>query len=63
MTRNVCKLTSLLFVSGGFGGVEGGLLFINKAPIFCIYPALTDSKTLTSKFSWSKAVRWESGCP
>ncbi|MCU5703010.1 hypothetical protein OCF67_02075 [Bacillus wiedmannii] len=28
-----------------------------------IYPALTDSKTPTSKFSWSKEVRWEINCP
>ncbi len=28
-----------------------------------IYPALTGSKTPTLKFSWSKEVRWESGCP
>ncbi|PEP05398.1 GNAT family N-acetyltransferase, partial [Bacillus wiedmannii] len=27
------------------------------------YPALTDSKTPTSKFSWSKEVRWEINCP
>ncbi|MDD1368443.1 hypothetical protein PTB13_10400 [Bacillus sp. MHSD17] len=28
-----------------------------------IYPALTDSKTPTSKFSWSKEVRWKINCP
>ncbi|AFH82190.1 hypothetical protein bcere0016_7880 [Bacillus cereus 95/8201] len=34
MTRNVCKLTSRLFVSVGFGGVEGGVLFIIGLPSF-----------------------------
>ncbi|QED49480.1 hypothetical protein FSZ17_20660 [Cytobacillus dafuensis] len=31
--------------------------------ILFIYPALTGSKTPTSKFSESKEVRWEINCP
>ncbi|EJR29302.1 MULTISPECIES: hypothetical protein [Bacillus] len=32
---------------------------LNEMIIVLIYPALTGSKTPTSKFSWSKEVRWE----
>jgi len=31
--------------------------------VYNIYPALTGSKTLTSKFSGSKEVRWGINCP
>ncbi|PEE14794.1 GNAT family N-acetyltransferase, partial [Bacillus cereus] len=30
---------------------------------FIFYPALTGSKTPTSKFAWSKEVRSEINCP
>jgi len=44
--------------------------FILFLPIFCtyreqpyLYPALTGSKTPTSKFKGSKEVRWGINCP
>ncbi|PNK40068.1 hypothetical protein CBR58_32985, partial [Bacillus thuringiensis] len=52
--------------------IAGGLLFlfsnykinmIRKVKDITFYPALTGSKTPTSKFSWSKEVRWEINCP
>ncbi|GMR63827.1 hypothetical protein BAC7755_04970 [Bacillus sp. MN7755] len=36
---------------------------IRKVKDITFYPALTGSKTPTSKFSWSKEVRWEINCP
>jgi len=43
--------------------VEGIFIYNHHSSSEKIYPALTDSKTPTSKFSWSKEVRWEINCP
>ncbi|PGT04890.1 hypothetical protein COD09_06450 [Bacillus cereus] len=41
--------------------VDSGVRFFEK--YIQIYPALTGSKTPTSKFSESKEVRWGINCP
>ncbi|EJQ49494.1 hypothetical protein IEQ_02949 [Bacillus cereus BAG6X1-2] len=51
----------MYFVFPG-GGIEEGET-PEEATRREVYPALTGSKTPTSKFSWSKEVRWEINCP
>ncbi|MFK4426111.1 hypothetical protein ABH959_003251 [Bacillus sp. RC51] len=45
--------------SGSFS--QEGYSYFDKSSFF--YPALTGSKTPTSKFSGSKEVRWGINCP